>query len=208
MKTAALMGLLVLGACGGAAPELPTDPFADRVVAFRAGEGAGFGQDRFPQVVLGAPIGGGATMGGLDVLSLGKGGEIVLEFTDIIAVDGPGPDVLVFENPFPGFEETARVAASEDGVTFQEWPCDPEDAAGGFPGCAGVRPVLSSPDNGVPATDPAQAGGDAFDLAAVGLSRARFLRVRETQRGRAYGPPAGGFDLDAVAVVNGAPRAP
>lgn len=154
--------------------------------------------------MLGPPDGGGPGQGGLDVLSLGTGGVIVLEL-GVDVVDGPGPDLLVFENPFPGNEETGHVAVSEDGATWREWPCDPRDRAGGFPGCAGVKPVLASKANGVPATDPAQAGGDAFDLAALGLPRARFLRVRDSGLNRT-GAPTGGFDLDGIAVVHGAPR--
>jgi len=189
-------------------PQRPADPFADAVVSFAPGAGAGFGQDRFPDVVLGPPQGRGPAAGSLDVLSLGRGGEIVLRFDDIIASDGPGPDLLVFENPFPGFPETAVVAASEDGSRFFEWPCAATSRDGSSAGCAGVNPVLSSPENGVPATDPAQAGGDAFDLRDIGLSRARYLRIRDSGQNRIYAAPAGGFDLDAVAVVNGEPLAP
>lgn len=188
-------------------PGAAADPYAGRVVSFQPGPGAGYGQERLPQVVLGPPSGGGPTAGGLDVLSLGQGGSIVLELTEDV-VDGPGPDLLVFENPFPGNEETGLVAVSLDGATFQEWPCDPLDAPGGYPGCAGVRPVLSAPDNGIPATDPARAGGDAFDLLALGVPRARFVRIRDSGRNRNYSAPTGGFDLDAIAVLHGAPRAP
>src|SRR5690349_11142712 len=81
------------------------DPWADRVVSFTPGPGAGFGQDKFPGVVLGPPSGGGGMSGSLDVLTLGKSGVIELEFTDFIAVDGPGVDLLVFENGFTGFFE-------------------------------------------------------------------------------------------------------
>ncbi len=178
-------------------------PFADSVVSWTPGEGAGYGQDRFPDVVLGPPRppeGGG---GSLDVLSLGRAGEIVLGFRDRVLVDGPGPDLLVFENPFAGWVETAFVAVSDDGVTWSEWPCDPADAAGGYPGCAGVAPVLASPGSGIDPTDPAVAGGDAFDLAALGVSRARWVRIRDSGA-NTYAGTGGGFDLDAVAIVNGA----
>lgn len=194
---------------GAAVDGLPkaADPFADRIVSYKPGEAAGFGQALLPQVVLGAPDGGGPSQSGLDVLSLGRGGEIVLEFTDIGLVDGPGPDLLVFENPFVGWTETGVVAVSDDGVTWAEWPCDARDPAKKFPGCAGVNPVLSSPKNGIPATDPARSGGDAFDLAALGVARARFVRVRDSGA-NTYGGNTGGFDLDAVAVVNGEPITP
>ncbi|WP_404368752.1 cell surface protein [Corallococcus coralloides] len=183
------------------------DPYADRVVSFAPGAGAGFGQGLLPGIVLGAPKGDGASSGSLDVLSLGSNGVIVLEFTDIAVTDGPGVDLLVFENAFikptgKPFAETGVVAVSDDGVTWHEFPCASSDVANNFPGCAGVTPVYSHPDNGIPATDPAVAGGDGFDLAAVGLTRARFVRIRDSGA-NGYAGTSGGFDLDAVAVVNG-----
>ncbi|MBU8895597.1 cell surface protein [Corallococcus sp. M34] len=217
---ALLFALLALSACGedsprpspdsGTEPDAgarPADPFADVVVSFQPGETAGFGQDRFPDVVLGPPRGAGDSNGSLDVLSLGKGGSIVLRFTDVGVVDGPGVDFLVFENPFllangSTYAETGEVAVSEDGVNWTTFPCAFTDAAGGYPGCAGVRPVLSDPTNGVSPTDPAVAGGDGFDLATVGLKRARFVRITDTGTNK-YGGTSGGFDLDAVAVVHG-----
>lgn len=179
----------------------PDDAFADTVLLFDAGVGAGFGQDRFPEVVLGPPRGGGDTMGSLDVLSLGRGGTIVLAFTDLHAIDGPGVDFLVFENGFSGFFEYAQVSASDDGTTWRDFPC----AAlvdGGSEGCAGVRPVSSNPMNGLSPLDPAVAGGDGFDLSLVGLPAARFVRITDTGLNRSYGPPGGGFDLDALSIVN------
>ena len=183
------------------------DPFADRVVSFTPGPGAGFGQDKMPGVVLGPPQGKGANAGSLDVVSLGKDGTIVLAFDDIELVDGPGPDLLVFENPFSTWLETGYVAVSEDGQTWHEWPCAPTDAAGGFPGCAGVHPVFANPDNGIDPTDPKVAGGDAFDLADLGMTHARYVRIRDSGHNPSD-PPGGGFDLDAIAVVHGAPVTP
>ncbi|CAM4498392.1 cell surface protein [Corallococcus exiguus] len=185
----------------------PVDPFADRVTAYQFGDSAGFGQDRFPDVVFGPPKGAGQFAGSLDVLSLGRGGSITLEFTDLFAVDGPGVDLLVFENAFQKvggdiFAETAQVSVSDDGVTWFDFPCAPTDKDGGYPGCAGTHPVLSAPDNGVSPTDPAVAGGDGFDLADVGLPRARFVRLTDTGL-NSYGGTSGGFDLDALSVVNG-----
>ncbi len=51
------------------------------------------------------------------------------------------------------------------------------------------------------------AGGDAFDLATVGLAQARFIRL--TDAGSRNGPSgsAEGFDLDAVVVLHGRPNA-
>jgi hypothetical protein len=178
-----------------------TTPWADRVVSFSPGPGAGFGEDKLPGVVLGPPQGAGSTAGGTDVVSLGKDGTIVLAFDDGALVDGPGADLLVFENPFVGWLETGIVAVSDDGQTWHEWSCDPTDATQGFPGCAGTRPVFAAPGNGIDATDPAKAGGDPFDLHDLGVARARFVRIRDSGFNK-YAPPAGGFDLDAVVALH------
>ncbi|NOK06381.1 MULTISPECIES: cell surface protein [unclassified Myxococcus] len=184
------------------------DPYADEVVLFQPGDFAGFGQDRFPDVVLGPPSGLGPDNGSLDVLSLGRGGRIELRFTDIAVMDGPGVDLLVFENTFrfaggsATYSERGIVSVSDDGVTWYDFPCATTDEAGGYPGCAGVATVQANPANGVSATDPAVAGGDGFDLATVGLERAQYVRIVDAGNNR-YGGTSGGFDLDAVAVVNG-----
>lgn len=207
-----LLGCLTALGCGGPAPvdEPPVcvgdpTPFAGRVVSFTPGEFAGFGQEDYPSIVFGPPHGAGAGMGSLDVLSLGRGGEIVLE-TGFLLVDGPGVDLLVFENPFVTFAETGSVAVSEDGHTWWEFPCAATDKAGGYPGCAGVHPVFSSPDNGLSPTDPEVAGGDGFDLATLGVDpehfRGRYVRIRDSGQ-NVYGSLSGGFDLDAIAVVHG-----
>nr|WP_143195887.1 cell surface protein [Archangium sp. Cb G35] len=212
---ACLSMCLLAAGCGGPSeeekdPPAPVvcasenNPFADKVFSFSPGDSAGFGQDGYPTIVLGPPRGGGSGMGSLDVLSLGERGEIVLEFTDIGVVDGPGVDLLVFENAFSNYAETAFVAVSEDGKTWREFPCDPSDGTQGYPGCAGVKPVFSTPDNGISPTDPSVAGGDGFDLSTLGVARARFIRIRDSGL-NGYGFTSGGFDLDAVAVVNGSP---
>lgn len=179
--------------------------FADKVGFFLPGQGAGFGQDKLPCVVLGPPVGGGTTSGGLNVLSLGKAGVIVLRFDDVDVVDRPGPDLLVFENAFAGFMETGAVAVSEDGAAWTEWPCS-NDRDASYPGCAGVRPVFSTPNNGIDPTNPAIAGGDAFDLADLGMTRARFIRIRDTGW-NGYSGVTGGFDLDAVSAIHHEPQA-
>lgn len=178
--------------------------FATDVVSFSPGANAGFGQNKMPDVVLGSPKGKGDKAGSLDVVSLGREGEIVLGFGEHGIVDGEGPDLLVFENAFVGFIETGIVSASEDGETWHEWPCDPEDVEGDYPGCAGVSPVYASATNDIDPTDPASAGGDAFDLADIGLKKARFIRIRDSGFNM-YEGNSGGFDLDAIVVINAEP---
>jgi hypothetical protein len=180
-----------------------TDPFADAVVAFEPGPDAGFGAEFYPEIVLGPPEGGGSGVGSMDVLSLGELGSIVLEFSDLSIVDGPGADLLVFENPFSGWIETAHVEASIDGETWFAWPCEPENAEDDFPGCAGVASVYATGEFLVDPTDPVQAGGDAFDLADIGLETARFVRITDSGfNAFSYGGITGGFDLDAVVAAN------
>lgn len=179
---------------------LDGDPFADRVVLFEPGEGAGFGARSMPDIVLGPPEGAG-NAGSLDVVSLGRSGVIVLEFIDVIPADGPGADFIVFENPFPGWLETGRVEVSIDGETWLEFPCDAQNETEGFPGCAGIASVWSNIENGIDPTDPSVSGGDLYDLADVGLSYAKFVRITDSGE-NTYEGIAGGFDLDAMAVVN------
>ncbi|HYO56207.1 cell surface protein [Archangium sp.] len=200
--SACLVISLLAAGCGGPSEEETQDPvacasennpFADKVASFKPGDSAGFGQDGYPSIVFGPPHGGGSGMGSMDVLSLGLRGEIVLELTDMGVVDGPGVDLLVFENSFGSFAETGFVAVSEDGRTWHE-----------FPDRAGVKHVFSSPENGISPTDPSVAGGDGFDLATLGVARARFVRIRDSGE-NSYGSTSGGFDLDAISVVNGSP---
>jgi hypothetical protein len=144
-------------------------------------------------------------MGSTDVLSLGGGGEISFGFGSNAIVDGPGADFIVFENPFDKggdpmapYAEPGVVSVSEDGVTWVDFPCHKD--AYPYTGCAGWHPVLSNPDNGLSPFDPAVAGGDPFDLADLGLARARFVRVRDVSF--VGGGTTEGFDLDAAAIVH------
>lgn len=56
------------------------------------------------------------------VVSLGDGGEAVLEF-NLPIIDGSGPDFAVFENSFDGqFLELAFVEVSSDGINYFRFP--------------------------------------------------------------------------------------
>ncbi len=188
-------------------PEL----YASEVVGFMPGPNASFGHDGMPAVVFGAPRGDGTTGGSFDVVSLGVGGSIVLGFTPRSVVDGPGPDFVVFENPFlingdPNmpYAELASVAVSDDGQTWHEFPCDATgDGPADWEGCAGWRPVARFDAYAMDPLDPAKTGGDPFDLATIGVASARFVRI--TDLSASGGPPSAGFDLDAVGAVHLAP---
>lgn len=169
------------------------DPWADCVEDFAPGPEAVFGQDQLPGVVLGPPMPTDAG-GSLDVLSLGCGGAITLAFDDPGLVDGPGDDLIVYENAFATgdttFAEPGRVLVSDDGEVWRAFGCT-LTGAGDWPpeGCAGVEP-----------------GGDGFDLADVGLQRARYVRVVDVSVAY-FGTDmwctggSGGFDLDAVEAL-------
>ncbi len=213
------------------------DPHADAVAGLTLGNGGGFGQGDMPGIVLGGPQGLGLFLGSLDVLSVGQGGVIELEFVDNVVLDRPGVDFTVFENPFftlvlgtitgDPFSEPGRVSVSQDGVVWHTYsdcetaPLDPPL----HPGCAGVYPVLSdellpgtTPHASIPTDTPIGdligvpqsqlvvpdgSGGDSFDLADLGLTWARFVRIEDV--GPALGlPPTVGLDLDAVTAVNAA----
>lgn len=211
---AVLLGCLA-GACSGSdsdaepgAPAFAHLPYAQSVVSFTPGEGSGFGEDELPSVVLGPPDGKGESAGSLDVLSLGAGGEIVLAFGERTLVDGPGPDLVVFENAFfaggdptMSFAEPGEVAVSADGEEFVAFDCQSDgDETGRFPGCAGATPTLAyDPEEVIPLV-PELTGGDAFDLEAIGVSEARYVRIRDVSKAGAA--PIAGFDLDAVGLVN------
>lgn len=189
------------------------DRFATGVVSFTPGACAGFGLPGMPGVVLGPPVGAGATAGGLDVVSLGFEGEIVLSVAPNAIVDGEGTDFVVFENAFwAGGDmakpnaELAEVSVSDDGTTWKAFPCTPGPSAP-YGTCAGWHPVASTPGNGISPVDPRVSGGDPYDLADVGMTHARFVRIRDlgtvacpTSPGSK--PNTVGFDLDAIAVVN------
>lgn len=198
---------LLLALCVGCVSETDVgDPFADAVVEFMPAQASVFGHEDMPDIVLGPP------RGTVDVASLGCEGTIVLALDGPGIVDGPGADLIVFENAFSeDFPEPGEVSVSEDGVRWSVFACEPIS----LDGCAGVRPTLALPGTGIDPTDPALAGGDAFDLAALAepLARASFVRIRDRSREHwdavgelSYCDPgnqgAGGFDLDAIAAVH------
>lgn len=191
------------------------DPFVDRVVEFKQGQGGGFNSDELPDIVLGCPHGGGDVLGGSHVLSLGHEGSITLEFVDNEVVDGEGVDLLVFENsikPAPGTGnvnpgyDLAKVEVSEDGVNWKTFPFDTSTRNG----CAGYSPVYSNPESDegkdISPTDPKKAGGEGFDIAELDLKVVRFIRITDLGLSTLGGKTTKGFDLDAVAAVHSQAR--
>jgi hypothetical protein len=206
---------------GDAGLVLRADRFVTSVVSFTPTGCTGFGQSAMPGIVEGPPVGGGADRGSTDVVSLGSGGSIVVSFAPNAIVDGPGPDFIVFENPFwidgnssDPYAEPGEVSVSDDGVTWTPFPCTPTldphaaDGTGVAPPygmCGGWQVVYSTPQNGISPVDPSAAGGLALDLATVGVSHARYVRIVDKTNEdcpEAGGRDTNGFDLDAIAIIN------
>lgn len=173
----------------------PGARFATSVLDHAFGDGQSSNQASFPGAVLGPPDAGEPRA----VVSLGNGGFVVLAFDGNAIVDGPGVDFTVFENPLVDFKELASVAVSEDGQLWFEFPCTAAQEGPDYGACAGVALVRASVLNGVDPLDPSVSGGDQYDLATLGIARARFVRI--TDRADLVGD-AGVFDLDAAAIVN------
>lgn len=108
-----------------------TVTFAQSVVQFSPGPDAGFGQAGMPSIVLGPPHGRGTYAGSLDVVSLGRGGSIILGFGNNTITDGPGADFTVFENAFiqdvTGVH-TAALGSNARDTTAEQVHSDPTDA--------------------------------------------------------------------------------
>jgi YVTN family beta-propeller protein len=183
-----------------------SDPWADAVVKYTPGTGAGFGQNFYSNNILGPPDPDpllneyNPSNKPQELLSLGEDGEIILEFTDNYIVDGEGIDFTVFENAFyffgttDPFIEAAFVAVSMDGENWFEFPWDTTT----WEGFAGVTPMYDSQNP----TDAENSGGDQFDLKDLGLPYAKFIKLTDLGDLKKEGPFNGDFDLDAVVAVN------
>lgn len=140
-----------------------------------------------------------------NLLPLGNGGSIVLEIQGGYIVDGAGPDFVIFENPFVYKEgdktlvyaETAVVSVSEQEhiEAYQMFNCNTLKPP--YTGCAGVHPVRYSSGRNL-----SQVGGDLFDLADIGVPRAKYIRIEDTGGNLSFLEGTEGFDLDAVALLH------
>jgi len=153
---------------------------ADLVVDAPGASGVGFGD---PALAVNGVRGAGLTGGGTDTYSMGLdegvNDTLVLAWSGRRVLNGPGVDLVVFENAFevsgPAtvFMDLVIVEASSDGETWVAWPHayeavdpsayshDPLD----WIGFAGRTPVLLHDDDApVEPVDVDLAGGDGFDL--------------------------------------------
>ena len=209
MKTVALQFIVLIVAFFHPKLALAGDPYIDRVVQVE------FGSPRDilfedPNAVLGPPeaYDDQGLGGSVDVLNIGVGGSVVVEFRDNVIYDGPGVDFTIFENPFyvggdftRVFLEPAFVFVSSDGDEFTSFPAnyiipDPplpggDDDPDHYTGFAGIRPVFSNSSNGNDPLDPSLSGGDAFDLAdiseaaarkGIDLQNIRFIKIQDVRR--------------------------
>ncbi|MBU3742176.1 MAG: T9SS type A sorting domain-containing protein [Candidatus Kapabacteria bacterium] len=182
---------------------------ADTVLQLVPGSGQNVGQGVvfFPRNVLGMPDtsarGDKPAVDPRSVCSIGLGGRIIIGFTRHAVVDTPGDDLVIYENAFRYagtriYAEPAEISVSKDGLTWTAFPCDGRTLRG----CAGVTPTDPALPNG---------GGDAFDLASIGVDSVRWIRIVDvTQRilddptHPLYDPTLSGFDLDAVVALHAA----
>lgn len=185
---------------------------ADTVLAFIPGSGqnAGQGPAFFPQNVFGLPDSTASeTTPATDprsVCSIGFGGVIEVGFSGYAIKDGPGDDFIVYENAFrylndKVYAEPARISVSSDNVVWYDFPYDSATLIG----CAGITPT-----KGGDPFDSKSGGGDAFDLATLGVDSVRWIRITDITRfvlenpnHRYYDPTLSGFDLDAVVSAHG-----
>ena len=151
-------------------------PYTDGFISFTPGSYLFGNTPRLPGdgiLAVGAPDN--------QTLSLGLGGEIILEFTDNRLVDGPGTDLVV--NAFqPGSGSTeldngAFVSLSTDGVFF---------ALAGSIG-------------------PAVQTSFFVDIASTGLTNIRFVKITDNGVCCGSGNPQGGgdgFNVESVMALN------
>lgn len=189
----------------------------DTLVTDKGSNRATFG---VPENALGASTGNS-----LEVVSLGDAGEAILTF-DInnVITDREGPDFVVFEN---GFSETAlelaHVEVSSDGVNFFRFPSlsltqsDEQIATYGtldpalIYGLAGIHPA----GVGTPFDLEALADVQGLDIYAVTHVKIVDVVGAITGDGVSYDTAgnvindpfatafeSGGFDLDAIGVIN------
>jgi len=191
--------------------------WASEVVDFQPGEGLADEWSDSTQAL------GAAEGTALDVVSLGRGGVIVLGFDRPIA-DGQGADFAVFENSFSEtFLELAFVEVSSDGALFVRF-----DVAYSAVDGSQEFSELDTSDLGQFAGKYQRGAGTPFDLAVLrqhpevssgqvdltAITHVRLLDiVGDGSVTDSFGRPiydpyptaeSVGFDLDAVAVLNGA----
>ena len=153
--------------------------WADAVVSFTPGDPAA-SRSRDPNAALGEPDYQGTddAVDEATYVSLGHGGELVLELTDNVLVNGEGPDLAIFEI---GPEvEPILITISEDG---QNWVID----------VGRVEGSTCSVDV-APFVEPGQ--------------RFRFIKLTDAKAGKSNDSDWPGADVNAVGAINTLPILP
>jgi hypothetical protein len=178
-RSVALVFLLLSSLAGCAAPSDPSvGALADEIVDAPGATGDGFGD---PQRAVNGVRGAGYLAGSTDVYSLdyARRPYVVLGWSGRVVTNGPGADLVVFENPFRTmwdpdqyFMDPIVVEVSRDGTTWVPLPhayvaSDPSAYSrhpADWEGFAGVLPVIVNDDTHPMSYFDPLAGGDAFDL--------------------------------------------
>ncbi len=164
---------------------------------------------------------------GPSVLTLGLGGALILEVKNNgYLKNGPGPDIVIYENPFlirsrrwrrklgsDYFIETGCVAVwgvenindinNESALKKYEFTCNYKGRPY-YQGCAGVHPVIPAPKS----YGPLAMGGDVFDLSDLEEEVVAVKRIEIKDCGGNLMPRAiqgkgkEGFDLDSIALLH------
>jgi hypothetical protein len=174
-------------------PPSPNVRLADTVVDAPGATGTGVGD---PMRAVNGVRGGGTSAGGMDVFSrgyqVGQNDYITLAWSNGRLLNGPGADLVVFENPFlitggGSFMDLMIVEVSIDGIEFRALAheytaADPtmyRDDPALWSGFAGRTPVLLHAEmNPVDPFDAVAAGGDQLDLDTVVGSDALANAIR------------------------------
>lgn len=206
--------LIVLMTTGATAQwqRMPLDTV--RSATFGSSQQSGQGASFFPANILRGPSAlARDTVPATDpreICSIGLGGSITLGLRRGVIVDGPGADFTVFENAFTYgrgriYAEPATVEVSRDGVSWTMFPYDSVRCTG----LAGMTPTT-----GDDPFDPVRSGGDAFDLADVGMDSVRWVRLTDVtalilnnSSSPFFDPTLSGFDLDVVLARHTVPVA-
>ena len=172
------------------------EPYGIKVFSFEKGDNGSFGEDYFPNNILGAPSGGEQPQSSpKELYSLGNNGSITIQFANYV-INKAGCDFTVFENPVCEnrdcsllFTETAFVGVSQNGDNFIFFPAyynkntnttdTPYYNPDNFQGLAGVHFVYAEPPT-ISAINPSVSGGDCFDLEKLGLKWAKYVKIVDT----------------------------
>lgn len=161
----------------------------DAVLDAPGATGSGRGD---PSFAVNGVRGAGPHAGSLDVYSFAPGEDAWLSL-DVGGVvrDGPGAELVVFENPFliaggpRRFMDPIVVEVSSDGAQWVAFPHEygaPDEARysndpAHWVGFAGITPVFLNEDEAPGDPFDAAAGGDLFDLAALTGPEGEALRA-------------------------------